>query len=118
MANSGLPYPIRCVADGSKCRQIELPGVPLGSFGTTTYEEVVVPAEAGDVFVFCSDGIFETFSTSGEELGAERVEAVVHTHREAPAKVIVERIFETMAAFRGDAPQTDDQTAVVVKILA
>jgi len=118
MANSGLPYPIRCVADGSKCRQIEIPGVPLGSFGTTTYEEVVVPAEAGDVFVFCSDGIFETFSGSGEEFGAERVEAVVHTHREAPATTIVERIFETMSAFRGDAPQTDDQTAVVVKMLA
>jgi len=30
MANSGLPYPIRCTAD--ECVQIDLPGVPLGSF--------------------------------------------------------------------------------------
>ena len=30
LANSGLPYPIRCSAEG--CAQIELPGVPLGSF--------------------------------------------------------------------------------------
>ena len=36
LANSGLPYPIRCSADGSECAQIDLPGVPLGSFGTTT----------------------------------------------------------------------------------
>ena len=33
MANSGLPYPIRCTAEG--CAQIDLPGVPLGSFAGT-----------------------------------------------------------------------------------
>ena len=118
MANSGLPFPIRCSADGAMSRQIELPGVPLGSFGTTTYDEIVLPAHAGDVFVFCSDGIFETFSESGDELGAGPIAEVARTHRDRPAAEIVERIFETMSAFRGNAPQTDDQTAVVVRVLA
>src|SRR5213592_3486731 len=36
LANSGLPYPIRCSAEG--VAQIELPGVPLGSFQGTTYD--------------------------------------------------------------------------------
>src|SRR5438034_1107271 len=47
MANSGLPYPIRCSGDelggaGApvKVDQIELPGVPLGAFAGTTYDEV------------------------------------------------------------------------------
>ena len=118
LANSGLPYPIRCSADGTECGQIELPGVPLGSFGTTTYDEVVVPALAGDVFAFCSDGISETFSESGEEFGSPRIAEVVHAHRDQPAKAIVEAIFAAMRAFRGTAPQTDDQTALVVKMLA
>lgn len=118
MANSGLPYPIRCAADGSTSQQIELPGVPLGSFGTTSYDEIVLPANAGDVFVFCSDGIFETFSESGEELGAGPVAEIARAHRDRPAAEIVERIFERMSAFRGQAEQTDDQTAVVVRILA
>ncbi len=117
MSNSGLPYPIRCAADGSTSAQIDMPGVPLGSFGTTTYDEVVVPANAGDVFVFCSDGIFETFSETGAEMGAGPIAEIVRTHRERPAAEIVERIFETMESFRGNAPQTDDQTAVVVRIL-
>src|SRR5499425_1223064 len=30
LSNSGLPYPILCT--GSECGEIELPGVPLGSF--------------------------------------------------------------------------------------
>lgn len=117
MANSGLPYPIRCTADGATSAQIELPGVPLGSFGTTTYDEIVVPANIGDVFVFCSDGIFETFSESGVELGAGPIAEVVRAHRDRPAAEIVERIFETMSAFRGNAEQNDDQTAVVVRIV-
>lgn len=118
MANSGLPYPIRCSADGSSCQQIEMPGVPLGSFGTTSYDEIVLPAHAGDVFVFCSDGIFETFNDDGLELGAGPIIDIVKTHRDRPASEIVAKIFETMSAFRGNAMQTDDQTAVVVRILA
>jgi sigma-B regulation protein RsbU (phosphoserine phosphatase) len=118
MANSGLPFPIRCSADGTVCEQISLPGVPLGSFGTSSYDEIVVPANAGDIFVFCSDGIFETFDESGAELGVAPIREVVSAHRDRPAAEIVERIFETMTAFRGHAPQTDDQTTVVVRILA
>lgn len=118
MSNSGLPYPIRCSADGTSSEQIELPGVPLGSFGTTTYDEIVVPANPGDVFAFCSDGISETFSESGEELGSRRIAEVVRAHRDKPAAEIVEQIFQTMSAFRGNAEQTDDQTVVVVRILA
>jgi sigma-B regulation protein RsbU (phosphoserine phosphatase) len=118
LANSGLPFPIRCSADGTFCAQIELPGVPLGSFGTSTYDEIVVPAEAGDVFAFCTDGISETFSERGAEFGSPRIAEVVHAHRDNPAKDIVEAIFAAMSEFRGTAPQTDDQTALVVKMLA
>ena len=118
MANSGLPYPVRCSADGTECAQIELPGVPVGSFGTTTYDEVVVPANVGDVFAFCTDGISETFSESGDEFGSGRIAAVVRANRDQTAAVITERIFAAMAEFRGTAPQTDDQTVVVVRIMA
>src|SRR5216684_1014807 len=46
MANSGLPYPIRC--SGESVSQIELPGVPLGSFAGSTYDEVSFDLAAGD----------------------------------------------------------------------
>ncbi len=118
MANSGLPYPIRCTGDGASSEQIELPGVPLGSFGTTAYDEIVVPANAGDVFVFCSDGISETFNERGDEFGSARIAEVAREHRGKPAAEMVAKIFEAMSAFRGKAEQTDDQTAVVVRILA
>ena len=68
MANSGLPYPMRCSAEG--CAQIELPGVPLGSFAGSTYDEVTFALQAGDVYVFCTDGVFEAMNEHGQEFTA------------------------------------------------
>jgi phosphoserine phosphatase RsbU/P len=114
LANSGLPYPIRCTADG--CGQIELPGVPLGSFSGTTYDEASYSLDAGDVFVICSDGIFEAMNEDSDEFTAARLLAVVERMRDASAKAIVDAIFEAVDAFRGEAIQNDDMTAVAIKI--
>jgi len=116
IANSGLPYPIRC--SGDQCGQIELPGVPLGSFSGVTYDEATVPLLVGDVFVFCTDGIFETSNPDGAEFGAKRLCEIVNDHRTGTTRDIVDAIFEAAIAFRGSAPQNDDMTAVAVKITA
>ena len=114
MSNSGLPYPIHC--SGEECGQIELPGVPLGSFAGVTYDEATVPLHVGDVFVFCTDGIFEASSQDGSEFGAARICEIVKAQRTGSAREIVDAIFEGVIAFRGGAPQNDDMTAVAVKI--
>jgi sigma-B regulation protein RsbU (phosphoserine phosphatase) len=116
MANSGLPYPIRCTAEG--CAQIELPGVPLGSFSGTTYDEATYSLSPGDLFVICSDGIFEAMNEDGEEFTAARLIAVVERTRQDGAKTIVDAIFDAVEAFRGEAIQNDDMTAVAIKITA
>jgi sigma-B regulation protein RsbU (phosphoserine phosphatase) len=115
MSNSGLPYPIRC--SGNECGQIQLPGVPLGSFPDIKYDEMTIPLQRGDVFVFCTDGIFETMNEEGTEFGARRVCEIVGAHRDETARGIVDAIFDAATAFRGHAPQHDDMTAVAVKIM-
>jgi phosphoserine phosphatase RsbU/P len=114
LANSGLPYPIRCSADG--CAQIELPGVPLGSFPGTTYDEVTFALHAGDLFVFCSDGVFEAMNSQGQEFTAERLLDVVSRSRELTPARLVETIFAAVSDWRGDAAPNDDMTAVAVRI--
>jgi sigma-B regulation protein RsbU (phosphoserine phosphatase) len=90
--------------------------VPLGSFAASTYDETTCELHTGDVLVFCSDGIYETFNETGAEFGQQRVGETAFANRDKPAKDIVGAIFGAMQAFRGDAEQTDDQTCVVVKI--
>jgi sigma-B regulation protein RsbU (phosphoserine phosphatase) len=114
LSNAGLPYPIHCSA--TSCGQIELPGVPLGSFPGVTYDEVTLDLQGGDVFVFCTDGILEALNEDGTEFGALRLADVVHQARALTARGIVDAIFEATAAFRGAHPQADDATAVAVKI--
>jgi sigma-B regulation protein RsbU (phosphoserine phosphatase) len=114
LSNSGLPYPIHCTS--TSCGQIELPGVPLGSFPGVTYDEVTIPLKQGDVFVFCTDGIFEALNEDGVEFGATRLADVVSRKRAGSARSIVDAIFEETLSFRGSRPQGDDMTAVAVKI--
>jgi len=116
MSNSGLPYPIRC--SGDTIAQIDLPGVPLGSFAGSTYDEVTCSLAVGDVFVFCSDGVFEANDALGREFGAERLLEVIKNGRQKTAKEIVDAIFGAVQEFRGDAVPNDDMTAVALRITA
>ena len=114
LANSGLPYPVRC--SGGTAAQIVLPGVPLGSFGGSAYDEVTFELNAGDVIVFCSDGVFEANDARGREFGVERLSHVVLESRTQPARAIVEEVFTAVADFRGEARAKDDMTVVAIKI--
>ena len=114
MSNSGLPYPIRC--SGDECSEIELPGVPLGSFAGITYDEITLPLRDGDVFVFCTDGIYETLNEQRMEFGRQRTGDVIRAHRTESARDIVEAVFAATSEFRGACSQDDDMTVVVVKI--
>jgi len=114
LSNSGLPYPIHCSVD--TCGQIELPGVPLGSFPGVTYDEVTLPLRNGELLVFCTDGIFEATNDEGQEFGARRLCEVVEANRDQSARAIVDAIFDAVTAFAQAGPHNDDMTAVAVKI--
>jgi sigma-B regulation protein RsbU (phosphoserine phosphatase) len=113
-ANSGLPYPIRC--SGETCAQVELPGVPLGSFQGSTYDEVSFALRAGDLFVVCTDGVFEAMNAQGEEFTADRVLEVVKSLRDAAPAQVVEGVFAAVHQWRGHTPPNDDMTTVAVRI--
>jgi sigma-B regulation protein RsbU (phosphoserine phosphatase) len=116
VANSGLPYPILLPAQGPAA-QLDLPGVPLGSFAQSSYDDVTLPLAAGETFVICSDGIFEAMNEQGDEFTGARLLDVVEQSRGLSARAIVEAIFAAVREFRGEAPQNDDMTAVAVRIL-
>src|SRR5437588_1176945 len=105
LANSGLPYPIRC--SNASVARIELPGVPLGSFAGSAYDEVGFDLAPGDVFVFCSDGVFEANDALGREFGADRLLQVVAGVRQKTAREIVDAVFGAVQEFRADTPPND-----------
>src|SRR4029077_5744312 len=107
-ATSALPYPIRC--SGNVVSQIELPGVPLGSFAGSAYDELSFELAPGDVYVFFSDGVSEANDALGRDFGYARLLDVVDRTRHRPARNIVDAIFADVQEFRGDTPPNDDMT--------
>jgi sigma-B regulation protein RsbU (phosphoserine phosphatase) len=124
IANSGLPYPIRArrtdrsLEEAEPAVQIGLPGVPLGSFPGSNYDELTLDLKPGDLFVFCTDGVFEANDNLLREFGTARLLKVIEDSREQSARAIVDAIFEGVQEFRGDAMPNDDMTAVALKITA
>jgi sigma-B regulation protein RsbU (phosphoserine phosphatase) len=114
LANSGLPYPVRC--SGDVISQVEIPGVPLGLFAGSTYDEVSFDLVPGDVYIFCSDGVYDANDWRGNEFGLERLLEVVRETRRLSAREIVDTIFTAVHTFRGDTAPNDDMTAVALRI--
>ena len=114
LANSGLPYPVR--VSGDTAELIELPGVPLGSFVGMNYDELSYPLHAGDVYVFCSDGVSEAMNERGDEFGSHRVIEIVKESRSQSAAQIVRNVVDAVDEHRAGYPSNDDMTIVAIRL--
>lgn len=114
IANSGLPRPIQCRK--GKVEKIEAVGLPLGLFDKVEHEQMTFRGNAGDVFVFFSDGIVDATNREGVLYGRARVETVVQENWKKTADEIVSSIFQSVFEHAGRASQFDDQTVVVLKV--
>ncbi len=90
----------------------------MGSFAGSTYDEVSFDLLAGDVYLFCSDGVFDATDDRGREFGVDRLKSVVLESRKLPARTIVEAVFSAVTDFRGEVPARDDMTVVAIRITA
>ena len=100
--NSGLPYPVRCSAN--ECGQIELPGVPLGSFAGVTYDEKSHPLHA----TTCSSSVRTASSrrsTKGGRVRSFRLCEIVSL-RQKTAREIVDAIFDAVIDFPARSRRT------------
>ncbi len=90
-------------------------GLILGLDPDSDYEFRSVRLEPGDVLVMYTDGVTEAMDAQSREMGGERLEEVVLESRDLSAGRIVSRVMEEVRAHTAGAPQSDDQTLVVVK---
>jgi sigma-B regulation protein RsbU (phosphoserine phosphatase) len=114
VANAGQSQPL--LYKGGRCDRIELTGFPLGIFEDVTYDEWSVTLEAGDILVFHSDGIAETYNSEGQLFGNERLRKLIEQHHEISAAEMADRVLNEVDWFSQSAPLSDDRTLVVMKV--
>jgi sigma-B regulation protein RsbU (phosphoserine phosphatase) len=71
----------------------------------------------GMVLVLGTDGIHETHDSSGQMFGQQRLQHIIREHAHLSAQNIQDAVIDALERFRGDEPQEDDITLVVVKFL-
>jgi serine phosphatase RsbU (regulator of sigma subunit) len=94
-------------------------GMDRGERFEEILEEAEVALEAGDVFLFFTDGLSEAMNARAELFGERRLrdvlERVIAT--ESDEVELKDRILEEIRAFVGDAAQHDDMTMVLLKVV-
>lgn len=91
------------------------PGLALGLFPMRSHVEKGFAMQPGDILALYSDGVSEAQNLGDEQFEIERMTECLREHSQKPAAEIVERMFDAIDAFAGEAPQFDDITLMIVK---
>jgi PAS domain S-box-containing protein len=98
------------------CEMIHGDNLPLGIREGEIYDQIAVPFEVGDVFLFYSDGITEASNAAGEWFGADRLMACARMNGNLAPDALVGAIRTAVLAFVGSDRLTDDLTCVAVEV--
>ncbi|MFO7708435.1 MAG: SpoIIE family protein phosphatase [Desulfobacterales bacterium] len=104
-----------CAASG-EIQELGGPGMALGVEEAFSYPVASLPGLAsGDIVLIGTDGIWETRNARSEKFGKIRSGEIMRRHRQEPSAVILGAVLHSLEEFRGDMPQEDDITLVVLK---
>ncbi len=113
--NAGHDPPL--LLRGDTFTELETGGLVVGIIPTAIYEEDVVKLEPGDTLIFYTDGVVDTLNFAGESFGRVRLRESILKHRGCEPPELAQQIKWDTRRFAGLAPQTDDLTIVVAKIV-
>jgi sigma-B regulation protein RsbU (phosphoserine phosphatase) len=116
LSNAGAAPPL--VLRNGEILETKIEGVPIGLLDGREYDEVEIASEPGDVLVLYSDGVDEQPNEKGDEFGRERIMRVLKKHGTEAPQAIADAILAAVDKFRGAVPIFDDQTVVVMRVLA
>ena len=109
------PVLLYSVADGS-IKKLSTDCEPLGVEKTTSYKDIDISLNAGDILVTCTDGVLECLNEDGVQYSINNLEKVIKENCKLSGKDIANKVKENVKKFCGSTQQYDDQSLLVVKI--
>ena len=92
-----------------------VPNLPLGILGGMAFQEQEIPFHYDDALFLYTDGLTEAENATHEQFGEDRMKEALHGRKSANDHL--ESIKKQVAAFVGDAPQSDDLTLLFIHYL-
>jgi serine phosphatase RsbU (regulator of sigma subunit) len=114
-ANAGHHLPLLLRSHTGDLERLEGAGIALGVIEGIEQAERDITLEPGDYLILYTDGITEAFSPEGEIYSEERLWATIQTTCSDGAQAMMKAIDDSVIAFVGDSPPSDDVTLMVVR---
>jgi sigma-B regulation protein RsbU (phosphoserine phosphatase) len=112
------PMLFRNLGHGRTVERLDQGGGPVvGLMPDCPYEQAEVSVAPGDMLVIYTDGISEAMNRELEEWGEDRVMEAVRTCVGLSSEETIVRIMQAADAYAAGAPQHDDMTLVVLRVL-
>ena len=89
----------------------------VGALDGLEYHESTLTLEKGDALVMYTDGVTEAMNSDYKQFGEERLEETLEDVAMHNCQEMVDAIKSDVAAFAGEAEQSDDITVLTLKRL-
>jgi serine phosphatase RsbU (regulator of sigma subunit) len=99
------------------CRLLDTDGMFIGMWESVNFEEKIIHLLPNDFVILYTDGVVEAKNEMNEMFTTERLEDVLAaTPGHLTAQEVLEKIYQDVARFAGNAERSDDITVMVLKV--
>ncbi len=113
--NAGHEYPAICRKDGKFEIYKDIHGMPVAAMKKTKFRQGEFDLDPGDTLFVYTDGVTDAVNHGGESFGIDRTVAALNRKPECSPKELNDIVRSAVDEFRGEEPQFDDTTMLVMK---
>ena len=115
LSSAGMPPYFIYRAATKTAEEIQLSGVPLGSFNDVHFDQTTTAFNQGDILVIISDGLPEAPNLAGELFDYQKLQDLITTYGNKTAQEVIDQLMIEADAWLSGNHNPDDITLVVIK---
>jgi len=115
LSSAGMPPYFIYRAANNTAEEIQLSGVPLGSFNDVHFDQTTTPFNKGDILVIISDGLPEAPNLSGDLFDYQKLQDLIATYGNRTAQEVIDQLMTEADTWLAGNHNPDDITLVVIK---
>jgi ligand-binding sensor domain-containing protein len=115
LSSAGMPPYFIYRAANKSTDEIQISGVPLGSFNDVHFDQITTAFTKGDILVIISDGLPEAPNLAGELFDYLQLQELISTMGDCTAQQVIEKLMQAADTWLAGQHNPDDITLVVIK---
>jgi hypothetical protein len=115
LSSAGMPPYFMYRASSKTTEEIQLSGIPLGSFNNVHYDQATTAFHSGDILLIISDGLPEAPNLAGELFDYQKLQDLITTYGNLTAQQVIDQLMLEADKWLSGNHNPDDITLVVIK---